>query len=65
MEIADTLGRSPREVLASISLGEFRAYAKLGSDRSDEADEARGEEGVDLSEMEPNAIASMFGAEIV
>jgi len=65
MEIADGLGRSPRETLALLSLAEFQAYAKLGRDRGDEVDEARGEAGVDVSQMQPGAIASMFGAEIV
>lgn len=65
MEIADALGRSPRETLALLTLAEFQAYAKLGRDRNDELDEAHGEGGVDVSTMEPAAIASIFGAEIV
>jgi hypothetical protein len=67
MEIADALGRSPRETLMTISLAEFNAYAKLGADRSDEVDEAHGDApgAVDVSEMAPGAIASMFGAEMV
>lgn len=58
------LHRTPRETLASLSLREFRAYSKLGADRSDEYDEAD-EDVVDVSEMETGEIASMFGAEIV
>lgn len=56
------LGRTPREVLAVLSLREFKAYSKLGADRADDYDDAQ---GVDVSEMEPTAIAAMFGAEIV
>jgi hypothetical protein len=67
MEIADTLGRSPREVLQVLTLAEFQAYAKFGADRSDEIDDAEGGDagGVDVSAMAPGAVASMFGAEIV
>lgn len=61
MEIAEVLGRTPREALAVLTLREFKAYTKLGADRSDEYEDA---EGVDVSEMEPTAIASMFGAQI-
>lgn len=62
MEIAELLHRTPRETLATVTLKEFIAYGKLGSDRGDESED---EVGVDVSEMEPGAIASMFGATIV
>jgi hypothetical protein len=62
MEIAEILGRTPREALAALTYREFRAYGRLGADRSDEYED---DEGIDLSEMEPGAIASMFGAEMV
>lgn len=61
MEIAELLGRTPREALATLTLREFTAYSKLGRDRTDEIED---EKGVDVSEMEPTAIASMFGATI-
>jgi hypothetical protein len=65
MEIAELLGLTPRQALATLMLPEFLAYSKLGADRADEMDEAKGEAGIDLSQMEPGAIASMFGAEMV
>ncbi|RPI41344.1 MAG: hypothetical protein EHM67_08415 [Hyphomicrobiaceae bacterium] len=63
MEIAELLGRTPREALATMTYREFVGYAKLGADRSDEYED--NEPGIDVSEMQPGAIASMFGAEIV
>jgi hypothetical protein len=66
MEIADGLGRSPREVLTSITLKEFMAYVLLANDRADEFEEAKeGDNVVDLDEpRSAEEIAAMFGARI-
>jgi hypothetical protein len=71
MELANTLNRTPRETLASVTLAEFYAFILLSKDRADEYDEAaRGEDGdepvIDFEEpMAPGAIASIFGARVV
>ncbi len=61
MEIAELLGRTPRQALDILTHREFVAYAKLGADRSDEVND---EKGVDWEEASPEGIASMFGAKI-
>lgn len=65
--------RTPREVLATVTVTEFIAYLNLGRDRADEAREASGERGhngrsgplMNLEDAEPGDIAGVFGAKVV
>lgn len=57
------LKRTPREVLASITITEFLAYIDLAADRAEERED--GEAEADLGEMDDTEIAATFGAKMV
>ena len=74
MELAGELHRSPREVLTSLTMREFRAYVLLSQDRADEFDDAQegiepddDDEGIiDLTKPHaPEELAAIFGARVV
>lgn len=80
MELCELLKRTPREVLATLTMPEFFAYVRLLRDRNTEQREAesearrtRGRRGagattddvVDLTRASDDDVAAAFGAKIV